>query len=199
MATAENPFSSARLVYRAVESPDDDAFFLSIQTEPTDFQNSNARLKRPQSRKDAKDYQKYVAEEALLGVVICLPHTEPGPPQLPPTPIGTVHLKPLPSSLSQHRFTELGIDIVKGYQGQGYGSEATNWAVDWAFNVAGMHRVGLRSFEWNYGARKLYEKLGFKQEGITREQLYHNGRWWDDYQYGMLERDWRAMQEGKES
>ena len=194
MPNQEDPFRSARLLYRAVESPDDDAFFLSLQTEPSDFQNSNARLIRPQSRKDGADYQRLVAEEALLGVVICLPPTQP---QLKPTPIGTVHLKPLPPSMMAHRFTELGIDIAKGYQGQGYGTEAIQWALDWAFNVAGLHRVQLRSFEWNYGARKLYERLGFKQEGVSREQLYHKGRWWDDYQYGMLNREWKAIQKSK--
>ena len=196
MAAADNPFRSSRLLYRAVESPDDDAFFFSMQTEPTDFVNSNARLHRPQSRKDAAQYQRYVAEEALLGVVICLPPTQP---QFKPTPIGTIHLKSLPPHMVHHRFSEIGIDIVKGYQGQGYGTEAIQWVLEWAFNVAGLNRIGLRAFEWNYGARKLYEKLGFKQEGVTREHLYHGGRWWDDYQYGMLEREWRAMQEAKKA
>ena len=97
------------------------------------------------------------------------------------------------AAFMQHRFTELGVELLKGYQGQGFGSEAIKWCLDWAFNVAGVHRVGLRAFEWNYGARKLYTKLGFKQEGISREQLYHKGRFWDDYQYGMLEREWREL------
>lgn len=189
MASPDNPFRSARLLYRAVESTDD-AFFNSIQTDPSNFQNSNARLLRPQSRDDTKHYQKFVAEEALLGVVICLPSSD----QLAePTPIGTIHLKPLGPALIQHRFTELGIDILKGYQGQGYGSESIKWVLAWAFNVAGIHRVGLRAFEWNYGARKLYTRLGFKQEGITREQLFYKGRFWDDYQYGMLESEWREL------
>ena len=195
MASSETIFRSSRLLYRAVESPDDDALFLSIQTEPGDFVNSNARLHRPQSRKNAADYQKHVAEEALLGVVICL---KPSQPQLAPTPIGTVHLSQSQPTMVHHRFTEISIDIVKGYQGQGYGTEAIEWCLEWAFDVAGMHRVGVRSFEWNYGARKLYEKLGFKQEGVTREQLYHSGRWWDDYQYGMLDREWRARREEKD-
>jgi RimJ/RimL family protein N-acetyltransferase len=192
MADPENPFRTTRLLFRAVESPDDDAFFQSIQTDVISYQNSNARLIRPQSRKDAATYQKYVAEEALIGVVMCLP-PPPSEPEAKPTPIGTIHLKPMSPAILQHRFTELGIDIVKDYQGQGYGTESIKWILAWAFNVAGMHRVGLRAFEWNHGARKLYTKLGFKQEGISREQLYHQGRWWDDYQYGMLDREWREM------
>ena len=172
MATPENPFRSARLLYRAVESPEDDALFQSIQADHSNFQNSNAQLLRPQSRKDAAGYQKFVTEEALIGVIICLP-PPPSEPEAKPTSIGTIHLKPIPPAMLQHRFTELGIDIAKDYRGQGYGSESIKWCLEWAFTSAGLHRVYLRAFEWNYGARKLYLRLGFKQEGITREELYY--------------------------
>lgn len=193
MTLSNDPFRSARLIYRAVESPDDDACFQSIQTDTAGFENSNARLIRPQSRKDAANYQKSVAEDSLLGVVICLPSSG----EDKDTPIGTLHLNKPPEHLAQHRFTELGIDILPGYQSQGYGSESIKWALEWAFNVAGMHRVQVRSFEWNERARKLYQKLGFKHEGISREQLFYKGRFWDDYQYGMLDREWRGMDGSK--
>ena len=193
-----DPFRSARLIYRAVESPDHDALFQQIQTEPISFQNSNARLIRPQSRPDAAQYQNFVSEKALLGVVICLAPPPDAPPNVTLTAIGVVHLKDPFAPNSPHRQTELGIDIVDGYQGKGYGSEAINWAVQWAFETAGMHRVGIRSFEWNFGARKLYERLGFKYEGTARESLFYKGRFWDDYGYGMLEHEWRDIQAKKE-
>ena len=190
MASPDHPFRSSRLTYRAAESPDDDAFFQSIQTDASGFENSNTRLIRPQSRKDAANYQKQVAEESLLGVVICL---APSDTQDKPTPIGTLHLNPPPPFMTQHRFAELGIDIIPAYQGQGYGSEAIKWALQWAFTFAGVHRVQSRAFEWNGGARKLYTRLGFKHEGTSREQLFYKGRYWNDYQFGMLEREWREL------
>lgn len=121
MASPNNPFRSDRLLYRAVESPDDDELFQSIQTDPTDFQNSNVHLIRPQSRKDAAAFQKVVAEEALLGVVICL---IPSNADEKPTPVGAIFLKPNSPAMVQHRFAEIGIDIAHEYQGKGYGSEA---------------------------------------------------------------------------
>lgn len=186
----DDPFRSARLVYRAVEESDDASLFQRIQTDPISYQNSNARLKRPQSTKDAAEYQRVVREDTLLGVVICLPCSSTEP-QAKPTPIGVVFLKPVP--FIQHRFTELGIDILAEHQGKGYGTEAIEWTLEWAFNVAGMHRVSVRAFEWNHGARKLYEKLGFKHEGTAREELFHNGRFWDGYMYGMLDREWKDI------
>ena len=81
--------------------------------------------------------------------------------------------------------------------GNRYGTEAIKWCLEWAFQSAGMHRVGVRAFGWNERARKLYEKIGFKQEGISREQLFYRGRWWDDYQFGMLVDEWEQLY-GKE-
>jgi RimJ/RimL family protein N-acetyltransferase len=144
--------------------------------DPTDFANSNGRYLRPQSRKDAADYLKGVIEDSLLGAIICIPPKQPGEAA---TPIGTVHLSKLSPNHTHHRRTTLSIDIVKGYQGQGFGSEAIWWAVEWAFENAGMHRVAIGAFEYNYGARRLYERLGFVQEGIAREEIWYKGRFWD--------------------
>jgi RimJ/RimL family protein N-acetyltransferase len=91
-----------------------------------------------------------------------------------------------------HRNTEIGLGLTPAAQGQGYGSEAIEWALDWAFQSAGMHRVAVKAFEYNEGACRLYERLQFKFEGRAREAFWHNGRWWDDVEYGMLEHEWRA-------
>ncbi|KAK3048069.1 hypothetical protein LTR09_010584 [Extremus antarcticus] len=193
MATPKDPFRSTNLIYTAPESPLHDPLFHAIQTNPTDFANSNARLLHPQSAKDASTYLKSVTEDCLLGVIINRP---PKTPEEPPTPIGTIHLSKLSPTMTQHRFSEIGIDIVHSYQGQGYGSEAIRWCLDWAFDVAGLHRVAVRAFEWNEGARRLYERIGFVREGVAREELWMGGRWWDGYCYGMLEGEWRALREG---
>lgn len=191
--TTNDPFRSPRLAYRLVE-PDDEAFFLKMQQDPIALRNSNAQIFKPASKKDARDFMKAV-EEALLGVVILLPSPDSVSKVIS---IGVIHLSPLRQDLAHHRFTEIGINILKPYQNKGYGTEAINWALDWAFQTAGMHRVGICVFEFNDGARRLYERLGFKQEGVSREMFWHAGRWWDDIQFGMLDREWREMQKNKQ-
>lgn len=187
-----DPFRSERLLYRLPE-PDDDAFFFSTQTDPIACRNSNPQLAKPQSEQDVRNYQKAI-EEALLGVVICLPPPDAASQSIP---IGTIHLSPLGDKLAHHRFTEVGINIARSYQGQGYGSEAINWALGWAFETAGVHRVAVKALGYNDGAIRLYEKLGFKQEGVSREMWWHAGKWWDDIQFGMLEWEWREMRKSK--
>jgi RimJ/RimL family protein N-acetyltransferase len=81
------------------------------------------------------------------------------------------------------------------YQGKGYGSEAISWALDYAFRRAGLHRVKIAAFEYNAGAVRLYERLGFTPEGRERESCWHEGRFWDLVEFGMLEGEWRAMRE----
>ncbi|EME88841.1 uncharacterized protein MYCFIDRAFT_149401 [Pseudocercospora fijiensis CIRAD86] len=187
-----DPFRSQRLIYRAVEPAEDEAFFLTLQQDPIAYRSSNAALAKPQSKKDAINYMKYCAEEALIGVVICLASADENSK---PVPIGAMQLSPVRSYLGHHRFTEIGLGIIKPYQAQGYGTEAISWILEWAFDTAGMHRVAIRCFEYNEGARRLYERLGFKLEGTSRESLYVAGRWWDEDQFGMLDREWRGRRE----
>lgn len=60
-----------------------------------------------------------------------------------------------------------------------------------------MHRVGIRCCGWNEGAKRLYERLGFKLEGVMRELLWHENRWWDSYDLGMLEGEWAEIRQGR--
>jgi len=187
-----DPFRSANLIYRAAEPGEDDAFFLALQTDPIAYQNSNAVLAVPQSKKHATDFLKYVASDALIGVVICLPQSSP---DSTPTPIGQIHLTKSPPGMVVHRHTDIGVDILKEYQGKGYGGEAIRWILEFAFKRAGLHRVQVRCFEYNPGALRLYERLGFTREGCWLEFVWHQGRYWNDIQLVMLDRDWWAMQE----
>ncbi|PSK44170.1 Polynucleotide 5'-hydroxyl-kinase grc3 [Elsinoe australis] len=187
----EDPARSARLVYRAAESPEDDEFFRAINNDRIGYMNSNASNALLSGNTRAKDYQSYVMNKVLLGAVVCLPGS-PGTTAAP-TPIGAVHLNSHGQNLNHHRHTEIGIDILPEYQGKGYGSEAIRWVLDWAFRRANMHKVVIRAFEWNDGAVRLYEKIGFKREGRLREQLWHDGRYWDEVVLGMLSREWEEI------
>lgn len=183
---------------RAIETPDDDEVFLKIMQTPVDFANANARVQKPQSKADAARFQKHVTESVLMGVMMCLAPrpdaADTGQKEKAGPAVGTIHLSEVNQHMLAHRFSEIGIDILPEYQGKGYGTEAINWIVEWGFQAAGLHRIAIRAFEYNYGARKLYERLGFKHEGTAREEIWSQGRFWDSYQYAMLEQDWRSMQ-----
>ncbi|KAF2682959.1 acyl-CoA N-acyltransferase [Lentithecium fluviatile CBS 122367] len=185
-----DPFMSARLIYRAIRVPEDDALFAAINDDRVGYMNSNASNVKLPTPSDATKFREKCAEE-LLAAVICLPASEE--PSKPGTSIGQIHLKGFPPRFMHHRNTEIGLDILPQWQGKGYGSETINWALEYAFLKVGLHKVRIRAFGWNEGAMRLYERLGFKLEGREREALWHEGRFWDGIEYGMIDREWWEM------
>ncbi|WP_371413714.1 GNAT family N-acetyltransferase [Virgibacillus sp. Bac330] len=49
--------------------------------------------------------------------------------------------------------------------------------INYGFEQLNLHRIELEVFDFNTRARKSYEKLGFKQEGIRREVLFYDGEY----------------------
>ena len=78
------------------------------------------------------------------------------------------------------------------YLGQGYGYEATQLALAYAFNELNLYRLNLTVFSYNSRAIKLYEKCGFKREGVFREYLQRDGQRYDMVLYGLLRQEWSA-------
>lgn len=187
-----NPFRSERLVYRAVnDTPEDDAFVHAVERDAEAQSGSVCGLLRPESMKNSKETKEYI-EKCLLGTIVCLPPTGEG--DVAGEPIGILCLKANPPSWAHHRWTEISIDVLKKHQGKGYGGEAIKWALWWAFQMAGLHRVQIRAFAFNTGAMRLYERLGFREEGRVREHIWFAGRWHDGLIYGILEDEWRDAQ-----
>lgn len=61
------------------------------------------------------------------------------------------------------------------HRDKGIGSYATKEIIRHAFHDMNLNRVELTVLESNIRAITLYEKLGFKKEGIKREAVYKNG------------------------
>lgn len=85
----------------------------------------------------------------------------------------------------------IGIYNEKDYS-QGYGSEAMRLMLGHAFGSMNLHRVELGVYEFNPRAIHVYEKLGFKREGVIRDALYHNHRYHDMITMSILEDEFRA-------
>ncbi|KOX17104.1 GNAT family N-acetyltransferase [Nocardiopsis sp. NRRL B-16309] len=63
--------------------------------------------------------------------------------------------------------------------GRGYGTEATDLVLDYAFDTAGLHRIALQVFAFNVGAQRSYARSGFVREGVWRAHLRWDGEWHD--------------------
>lgn len=92
-------------------------------------------------------------------------------------------------------YISIGIGQAEN-RGKGYGREAMQLGLDYAFNELNLHRVSLVVFSYNQSAIKLYESLGFVREGVYREALHRDGRRHDMYLYGILRREWAQNKTG---
>jgi len=109
------------------------------------------------------------------------------------TPIGVLALVNIDY---KNRNAECIIDIgEKEYWGQGYGSEGMKLLLGYSFNEMNMHRLSLRVFSFNDRAIRLYNSLGFQQEGLSKEALFREGKWHDIVQMGLLQRDYIELQQ----
>jgi RimJ/RimL family protein N-acetyltransferase len=80
----------------------------------------------------------------------------------------------------------------KAYWGGGYGSEAIELLLRFAFDELNLHRVQLDVFDYNERAIAAYEKIGFVREGTWRENIQRDGRRYNTLLYGLLRREWEA-------
>ncbi|MFS0785672.1 GNAT family protein [Shouchella sp. 1P09AA] len=89
---------------------------------------------------------------------------------------------------TKNRNAECILDIgEKSYWGKGYGTEALSILLSYAFLELNLHRVSLRVFSTNERAIHVYEKLGFVQEGRSKEAIFRNGEWVDIIHMGLLQ------------
>ena len=61
-------------------------------------------------------------------------------------------------------------------RGKGYGTDALNTVVDYAFNEMRLNCVYAEVLEYNTVSLKLFEKCNFKKEGVLRERAFKNGK-----------------------
>jgi RimJ/RimL family protein N-acetyltransferase len=103
------------------------------------------------------------------------------------TPIGTIQLYDFNE---QDKCCKLGIRIGdKDYWGKGYGEDAVNTLLEYAFMKIDIFRVTLKVYEYNERAVKCYLKCGFQYEGRTRQSAYIDGKFYDEIIMGALKSD----------
>jgi ribosomal-protein-alanine N-acetyltransferase len=104
-------------------------------------------------------------------------------------PIGMINYNRVDTA---SRSTEIDILVgERGYRDRGYGTDALIAFLGFLFDTVGLHRVWLGTYDYNARARRVYEKVGFVQEGVMRKADWVDGRWVDSVIYGILEHELR--------
>ena len=76
------------------------------------------------------------------------------------------------------------------YWGQNIATEATELLVEYAFNELNLHKLQGGAAVENVGSWSVAEKVGFKFNGIRKDEMYVEGKYFSMKNYGILKEDW---------
>ena len=92
----------------------------------------------------------------------------------------------------KNRNCTIGIMIGdKDYWGKGYGSDALKVLVKFIFEEVNMNKIKLGVFSFNTRAIECYKKVGFKEEGILKKELYRSGKYNDVILMALFREDYK--------
>ena len=79
------------------------------------------------------------------------------------------------------------------YWGKGLGSEAILLLSDFAFSERGFNRIWALILENNIASRRMFEKCGYKTEGVLRKSIYKNSKFHNQVIMSILQEDFYQM------
>jgi RimJ/RimL family protein N-acetyltransferase len=74
----------------------------------------------------------------------------------------------------------------KDFWGKGYGTEVTELLTFYGFDRLNFHRIYLGVTAENKGGVKAYERAGYAHEGVLKDDIFRNGRYYDTIRMGLL-------------
>ena len=105
-------------------------------------------------------------------------------------PVGTIGLLSIDRKNSKAEYY-----IAMGetsYKGKGVAKEASRLILSYGFEELGLNRIYLFTEVDNIAAQKLFERVGFKREGILKQDVYSHGAFADRIAYGILKEEWKG-------
>jgi RimJ/RimL family protein N-acetyltransferase len=87
---------------------------------------------------------------------------------------------------------EIGWTLHPAYSGRGHMTEAAQAILDIAFSGIGVHRVFARLDPDNHASAALCRRLGMREEGYFKQDVWFKGEWRDTSIFAILAPEWEA-------
>ena len=88
--------------------------------------------------------------------------------------------------LPENKNIYIGADLHKDFCGKGLAYDSYVRFIQLIFEIYDLHKISLEVLSTNQRAINLYKKLGFKIEGVKREEVLKNGIWIDSILMSIL-------------
>ncbi len=149
----------------------------------TNYFDSQARffldseIELPRNEDDAKEHwRKFIEDTAKNSNFIFAIETLDG------IKVGSAFL----NSVDERNGTfGVGMIIDRSHRGKGIGTSALRIIFDYAFNERRLHKYSSFVIEGNIASETMLKNIGCKHEGVVRETIYHQGRYWNEIHYGI--------------
>lgn len=89
------------------------------------------------------------------------------------------------------RYTSIGYWIDREYEGRGIMTRACRAIIGEGFRGYGLHRIVIQCATGNERSAAIPRRLGFVEEGVSREAEWLYDHWVDLRVFSMLEQDWK--------
>jgi len=88
----------------------------------------------------------------------------------------------------QHR-ANIGFDLQVDFWNNGYLTEAIKCVTEFGFNKLDINRIEAEVMNGNIASEKVLAKSGFKNEGVLRQWMYWNNKYYDMTMFSLLQSD----------
>jgi len=139
--------------------------------EPAELANSKERIERYHKHRgpdDARRLFAYVAHEKSSGTLI-----------------GQSSL----SRMVHPQIASVGFGVAMAQAGKGFATEMAARMLAFAFEDIGINRVTAEIAIENDASQRVAEKIGMSREGVARDCIFAQGRWWTEAIYAKLARE----------
>jgi len=85
-----------------------------------------------------------------------------------------------------NREAKLALGTDWRYGAQGFETELGAGMLRFGFGSLGLHRIVAQCDVDDLATNRVFENLGMRPEGVLRDNIHAEGRWWSSYQWSML-------------
>ena len=142
--------------------------------EPEELANGTERIRRYLEHRgpdDARRLFAFAAIEKATGAVV-----------------GQVSL----SRMMHPAIASLGFGVAAECAGRGFATEMAGPVMAFGFDTVGVNRITAEIAIENAASQRVAEKLGMTRQGVARDCIFAQGRWWTEALYARLAREHRA-------
>lgn len=91
----------------------------------------------------------------------------------------------------QNNLGEIGYWLGEKYQGKGIMTEAAKAFISYGFDQLGLNKIVIKVATANEKSRAVPERLGFKREGVLRQEHWLHDQYVDIAVYSLLNEEWK--------